>query len=92
MKIYFIPAPMGTNVTELKKDHLIPTQYITQVHNLYNSILKTIVKRYEQAYLVEFPDIIFDKRLMRNDGIHPNEEGNEIISRQLAKKIAKHSA
>lgn len=82
---------MGTHITKINKDHLIPTRYIPQVHNFYNSLLKTVVAGYGQAYLVEFPDIAFDESLMMHDGIHPNEQGYKIIADRLAKKIAQTS-
>ena len=85
--IYFVAAPMGPHVIERKRDFLLPSPLIPVAHNRYIGILKKTVAEFDNAHVVDFSDITFDRRIMMEDGIHPNEAGNDIIAERLAEML-----
>lgn len=87
IKVYFIAPPMGLHVTETRKDFLIPTHLIPQIHNYYLGILKQVVSEYPDVHLINFADIVFDKTLMMDDGVHPTAKGHTVIAERVVENL-----
>lgn len=87
IKIYFISPPMGSHIAELNKDYLFPTQVIPQIHQYYVGLLKNVIADYPEATLINFDNVVFDKSVMMDDGIHPNAKGHKLIAEGIVETL-----
>ena len=85
-KIYFVAAPMAPHITEVPTI-LFPVKLIPWIHNRYIKILWNTAAGFDNAHVVDFPGVRFDKRIMMGDGVHPNEAGNYVIAGRLAEVL-----
>ena len=88
LNIFFIDPPLGPHIVDIQRDYLFkPSKDIPGLHAEYSQLLREMVKRHTNAHLVTFDDIVFDKSIMREDGIHPNAQGYKIIGNKTAERI-----
>jgi lysophospholipase L1-like esterase len=93
IEVYFIDAPYSKHIDQ-QDNVLVPPglrPHVSSIHQVYDFLLRGIVKEYDGVHLITFDDVQFDRSLMMEDGIHPTGKGYDVIASRLVNSMRETS-
>ncbi|MCA8922833.1 MAG: SGNH/GDSL hydrolase family protein [Planctomycetes bacterium] len=79
---HFVVAPLGPHIAERERTLLGPGTNVPPVHARYQAVLRETAQG-EGVHLIDFADVTFDRTLMFEDGVHPNDRGHDLVAARV---------